>query len=148
MELKLQMELIPETSHYKNLRNDVGPTKWGKIRKTINVRQNGKCAICDDEPKRLYCHEIWDYDGNTKVQKLVGFMSVCGNCNLCIHFGFARLQAEKGLIKIDDIINHFLKVNNCTMSDFEKHKKEEGIKYRDRSEIEWQLDYDGYELLI
>lgn len=75
-------------------------------------------------------------------------MSVCGNCNLCIHFGFARLQAEKGFIKIDDIINHFLKVNNCTMSDFEKHKKEEAIKYRERSELDWQLDYDGYELLI
>lgn len=46
MELKLRMELVPETAHYKNLRNVIGQTKWNKVRKAVNARQDYAVKQC------------------------------------------------------------------------------------------------------
>jgi len=62
--LKLTIEMVPESTWEKNLRNFLGPDKWRLIRKDVYWKANYKCQICGAEPDRgkLHCHEIWGYD--------------------------------------------------------------------------------------
>ncbi len=44
--MKLNIELVPSTSWYKNLRNQVGRDKWDMIRNETYRKYNNKCGIC------------------------------------------------------------------------------------------------------
>ena len=74
--MKLNIELVPSTAWYKNLRNQVGSRQWDIIRKKAYSDYNYCCGICKDKG-RLECHEIWEYDDTNKVQLLKGFIALC-----------------------------------------------------------------------
>lgn len=59
--LKLPVELVPESQWYKNLRKQVRPGVWGKLRKEIYAQAGYKCQVCGAEGK-LHCHEKWEFD--------------------------------------------------------------------------------------
>lgn len=143
IELKLKIELVPSTSWYDNLRKKTSKTEWDKIRKQSYADANHKCAICGADG-RLNCHEIWEYDDKTHIQKLTGFIALCNNCHMIKHIGFAGIQASKGLLDMEKLIEHFMKVNNCNREVFEKHLEEAFAQWRERSKHEWQVDLGAY----
>ncbi|MDF1534223.1 MAG: hypothetical protein P1P69_06945 [Methanosarcinaceae archaeon] len=60
--MRLEIDLVPSTAWYSNLRTNISKNKWDKIRKQSYADANHKCAICGADG-RLNCHEIWEYDG-------------------------------------------------------------------------------------
>jgi hypothetical protein len=138
-DLKLTIELIPESAWGENLRKYLPKEIWEKIRKEVFRKANYKCSICGKRGK-LHCHEVWEYDDQNHILKLKGFMALCENCHLIKHWGMATILASEGKIKLEDLIKHFMEVNNCDRLTFEEHKKEAIQKFNERSRHEWLID--------
>jgi len=145
--LKLTIELVPGASWYKNLHAILSQPEWKKVREKALAKYKNKCGICGAKG-RLNCHELWDYDEKKYIQKLTGFMTLCGMCHLVKHLGLAGILVSEGKLDMDEVIKHFMRVNNCNRKIFEEHKKKAFGEWRKRSEYGWQIDFGKYKKLI
>lgn len=136
-DFKLSIELIPSTSWGNNLRKLVKPFMWTKIRNEVLEKFGGTCAICKSIGT-LDCHEVWEYDDEKHIQKLIGFLALCKDCHDLKHIGFASLQNGKS--KYERLVHHFMKVNKCTRMNFINHYTKAMEKFRKRSRHDWVLD--------
>lgn len=141
---KLKIQLIPFNNWYKNIRayNEQG---WEKIRnEQLKVYKN-KCAICGDGKRKLHCHEEWEINDEKLTQKLKGLIILCEYCHHCIHWGRMRRMDNDGTLT-KRITEHFLKVNNCDMKTFNRHRNEAWhLWYTYRMTKEYTLDLGEYE---
>jgi hypothetical protein len=145
--MKLEIELVPSTVWYSNVRLLVSKTVWDMIRKESYNIANYKCQICGVSG-RLNCHEIWEYDDKKHIHKLRGFIALCDDCHMIKHMGFAGIQASKGLIDMDKLIEHFMKVNNVDEKTFNGHEKDAFEVWHERSKYEWEQDFGEYSKFI
>jgi len=138
---KLTIELIPKTCHFSNTRTMVSTKDWDKIRFLSYEAADHKCEICGDNGKNqgykhnVECHEIWEYDDNNHIQKLIGLISLCPICHQVKHIGrvMAMGQPEKAL-------NQLAKVNNWSTQQVEKYILESFEVHKERSKYQWKLD--------
>jgi len=135
---KLEVELVPKTCFYSNVRNTVSDSKWDKIRKKAYKDADYKCSICGADDVKLSCHEVWDYDDENHVQHLKGFQALCKSCHMIKHAGFS-MHTVKGKKKFDrdKLIEHFCKVNECSKEEFLNHEKRAFETWEERSKHEW-----------
>ncbi|MFH1126556.1 MAG: HNH endonuclease [archaeon] len=145
--MKLEIELVPRTAWYSNLRTKIPQKEWDKIRKQSYSDAGNRCEICGAVDK-LNCHEIWTYNDNSHTQKLEGFTALCDNCHLIKHIGFAQIQAEKGLISMERLVKHFMEVNHVGRNTFEKHHEESFITWEKRSKHNWTTDLSRWSTLV
>ena len=145
--MKLTMELVPKTAWRENLRTRMGRTKWNKLRTEVLGSQNHRCAKCGSD-RKLQCHEIWEYDDASHIQRLKGFEAVCSLCHLAEHFGLAQNLTDQGHANLDEIIDHFITVSDISQQQFDSHKTDAFALWRTRSEIEWELDLGDWASLI
>lgn len=137
--LKLEMELVPASAHYKNVRSNLSKIEWDILRRACYKKANNRCEICNGVGDRwpVEAHEVWKYNLKTKVQKLERLIALCQLCHSVKHFGLAQLQGRDEIAK-----KHFLKVNKCSVKVFEKHKEKSFALYEKRSQEDWTLDLD------
>ncbi len=145
--MKLEIELVPLTTWYSNLRTKISQGEWDKIRKQSYSDSNHRCAICGALSK-LNCHEKWEYDDDSHVQKLTGFIALCDSCHMIKHLGFAGIQADKGCLDMDGLIEHFMKVNRVDRVMFDRHCKESFRMWTERSNHEWKTDLSQWSSLL
>jgi len=145
--MKLEIELVPSTSWYNSLRKHIKQKDWNIIRKQTNEKYGFKCGICGSEG-RLNCHEIWKYDDKNNIQKLSGFISLCNMCHFVKHIGFANVLSCQGKLDIKKIVEHFTKINKCTVSEFEKYQEKCFEIWKQRSKYEWTIDFGIYKDVI
>lgn len=144
---KLEIELVPETCWYSNLRTALGQELWDVIRKKAYIDAGFRCAICKIKAQ-LHCHEIWDYNIKTKIQALKGFTALCPLCHHVKHIGLARILAEEGKLDFDNVLAHFCKVNRCKLSDFRAHEKKAFRQWKLMSAFKWTTDLGPYSDLL
>jgi 5-methylcytosine-specific restriction endonuclease McrA len=134
MELKVQ--LIPKTAWGKNVRSNVKKSEWDKIRKTVYEKENMICRICGDKDTTLHAHEVWDFDEETHIQKLIDIVGICAACHNTIHYGRAQKMGTAKEAK-----EHFMKVNDADDLDWTLEIQEVQINHLRKSKIrEWKLD--------
>ena len=144
--MKLQIDLIPATSFGCNLRGMMKRSKWDIIRHAIYEKQNNCCAICGAvkgfDCERLNAHEVWEYNEDDEIQKLVDIIAVCDNCHNCIHYGRTEKIAftEWKFWLIDETIKHYMKINNCSEEQFKKDYAKAWDTWLKRSSHNWTLD--------
>jgi len=138
-DLKLTIELVPSSSWNQNLRSLLKPQMWERLRKEIYKKFNYKCAICRSGGK-LHAHEVWEYDDENHIQKLVDIIALCSKCHAVKHVGLAGIQASEGKLNFENLVKHFMKVNNCDRETFEKHRDKAFNKFEERSRYDWSLD--------
>lgn len=139
-QLAVQIELVPATSWYQNLRKILPRETWDKIRFYVHNYYENKCAICRASGI-LHYHEIWIYDDEKHIQKLKGFTALCQMCHSVKHIGLAEIRASRGELDLEKIVRHFMKVNNCDRRTFEQHKQDAFEKWEKRSKHKWTLDF-------
>lgn len=88
--MKLHIELIPASAWSSSLKQTLKPTDWKKIRNLALADQNGDCYICGQRCKSLDGHELWEFDKEHQLQKLVRIIGVCKSCHNTIHYGRAQ----------------------------------------------------------
>ena len=62
--------------------------------------------------------------------------------------GFTKIQAAKGLVDLEAVIDHFCKVNGCTKTEYQEHEKIAFLEYHARSQYEWEPDFGEYGSLV
>lgn len=139
--MKLTVELVPKTCWYTNVRSNVTPDEWDVIRKKCYKEAGNKCEICGDTGKNqgvkhnVECHEIWDYDDENRIQKLIGLIALCPYCHKSKHVGLAQMNGEEHIV-----IEHLAKVNNITISEAVGHIDDSFMIWDERSKHKWELD--------
>lgn len=138
MDLKLEIELVPKTCWYSNLRNVFTPLEWKVVRNYIcDFRvTNNRCDICGEKTYFLEAHEQWEYDMNNHIQKLVRIRPLCTKCHKVKHWGLAQIRGETDLV-----VQHFLEVNKCTEQNLIEHLQKTQQLFEQRNLItDWKLD--------
>lgn len=152
---KLRIELVPSTIWYSNIysyyKNNNQVEKWHELKQYLFETEGNHCWICSKENTRLEAHEFWDYDDYKHVQKLVAVHHLCDLCHKVKHIGLWLHSADgdkmliKQRMKKEDIINHFCKVNNCSVADFQKHEDEAFAQFGRRNEFQWKQNLGMYQ---
>lgn len=146
--MDLTIELLPETSWGKNLRDVITPYKWQKLSQQIQKESDFTCEICHRKKgeviTRLNCHEVWEYTLKGNKQKLIKLQALCFECHCVKHMGYTRSQ---NWIDEESIIKHFLKINGVSKEMYLKHFLEASELYRERSKIEWVIDFGKWNYL-
>lgn len=139
--MKLELELVPSTAFYSNIRKIVSETDWKKISKTIRRLHNNKCQLCGsiEKPYRKYymhCHEVWDFDYETKKQSLVKLECLCPECHSIKHY----CHSINIGISEKELVSHACKVNNCNIATFKDHIAIAFVAWQVKSTIEYSFD--------
>ncbi|MBR2614087.1 MAG: HNH endonuclease [Clostridia bacterium] len=133
---KLNIELVPDSCWYSNLRSLLKPSMWDMLRKKAYKNADGRCQICGRKVNRLEAHERWTYDEETATQSLKEIVAVCHNCHSVIHIGRTQL-----LGKGEEAEKWFMKVNDCSYAEFISALGEANKLHQQRNKIsEWKLD--------
>jgi hypothetical protein len=101
---------VPQDTWGNNLRSSVSKSIWDAIRKTAYEEAGYKCSICG-ATGRLEAHEVWDYDYEKGIQKLIAIKALCKKCHMVKHMGRSMKLAAEGLFDIQELIDHFNVVN-------------------------------------
>jgi hypothetical protein len=136
-ELRLTIELVPQSSWLNNVRAILTSAQWNVLRGSVADAAYNLCQICGGVgPKHpVECHEIWQYNDKTGIQKLTGMLALCPNCHRVKHIGFASVNG-----KYDRAFKHFMKVNHLKKDAAEQYIEEAFRIWRDRSQRKWKLD--------
>ena len=145
--MKLEIELVPESSWYSNMRKEMTVEKWDTLRKQIYRKYNYCCGICGDTGM-MNCHEIWEYDDVAYTQYLRGFIALCTMCHHCKHIGLAGILADEGKLDYSDVENHFRRVNGCTQEQMDKAVRDAFEIWDRRSNHSWTINLGEFSSLI
>lgn len=138
---KLEIELIPTTCHYSNVRTTLKTKLWDKIRFMVYEKAEHKCEICGETGleqgyrHRVECHEIWKYDDKRFIQKLVGLIALCPTCHQAKHIGRAFAIGKQ-----DVVLNKLMEVNKWTPEKTAQIITEAFDVNKERSKHNWKLD--------
>jgi hypothetical protein len=138
---KLEVELIPTTCHFSNVRTTVTAAEWDKIRFLSYEAAKNKCQICGSTGKlqgykhNVECHEIWDYDDENHVQTLVGLISLCPTCHQVKHIGRSIAIGKQQVC-----LQQLSRVNNWTQEEVHQHVLASFELHKERSKHQWKLD--------
>ena len=129
------------------MRSEVSPADWSKLRKLAVEEAGHRCEICGTGG-RLECHEVWEYDGDARVQRLSGFVALCDWCHHVKHLVHAAGLASEGKLDYERVVEHFMRVNGCDRRTFEEHRERALEAYRWRSAEEWRVGPGEYVRLV
>lgn len=137
--MKLTIELVPSSCFYKNVRSEVSTSQWAKIRNKVYADAGNVCEICGGKgPKHpVEAHEIFEYNDETKIQKLVKIMALCPACHRVKHFGLWQMKGMENTLN-----KHLMKVNGWALEEAKKYVAECFLKWHNRSQCEWSLDLE------
>lgn len=144
--MNLVIELVPRPLWGYNPRKLMGDTNWDIVRRETYKAYNYQCGICNAKG-RMEAHEIWEYDDDLFIQKLVGLIALCQSCHRIKHIGMSQATLDNKIL--DQLGQHFITVNNCTVQEYNQHITEAFAKWRIRSlHTNWTLDWGPYQELI
>ncbi len=133
----LTIELVPQTCWFSNVRSEVSPAEWDRLRKAVSHEAGNRCQICGGRGPKwpVECHEIWGYDDECHIQTLRGLLALCPACHEVKHMGLANIRG-RGRIAMQ----HLAKVNGWTAPEAECYIAEQFAVWQRRSGFQWTLD--------
>jgi 5-methylcytosine-specific restriction endonuclease McrA len=140
----LTIELVPSTCWFSNLRTELDSKSWDIVRKQTYRQANYVCEVCGGRGKKwpVECHEIWNYDSQKHIQKLVGLIGLCPSCHEVKHIGLAGIRGRRSVAE-----KHLASVNGWTQEQVERYIKWAFMIWKQRSKYEWTLDLSWLEQL-
>ena len=141
--MRLTIELVPSTCWYTNVRSNVTTKEWDIIRKKCYANANNVCEICGDVGTKqgykhnLECHEIWEYDEQNKIQKLIGLIALCPNCHTTKHPGLAQMKNRMHIVE-----KQLQKINNMSYAEVQIYLTSAFKLWEERSKYNWTLNID------
>lgn len=139
--IKLEIEMIPSTNFYNNVRSAVTTQQWDILRKNCYEKAGYICEICAQNglqqgyKHRVEAHEIWEYDFNKNIQKLNGLVSLCPRCHMAKHIGRAFAIGKQA-----EVFQHIQYVNNWDHKQLVNYLGGVFMEHRIRSQQIWTLD--------
>lgn len=140
---KLTIELVPKTCWFTNVRDTVTEKTWKELCKKVDEAAGGNCEICgsDNDGKILECHEVWDYNDETKEQTLVVLIGLCQTCHDVKHYSGRAVRFNRTASADAKLCE----VNEWSEEDIENHIKNQQTVFAERSDHHWDLDLSKLE---
>ena len=137
MDVRLTIELVPQTCFWTNVRSAVTAAEWDRIRKQVYQKALRVCEVCGGvgSTHPVECHEIWHYDDKAHVQTLTGMIALCPACHEVKHFGRAE-SIGKG----QKALKHLARVNHWTYSQADDYVEAQYRLWEERSKHQWTQD--------
>lgn len=151
IKLKLEVELVLAQFWGQSLYRLMRKSAWNKIRHKIYAQYNRKCGICEavcEAKSSLVCHEIWTYDDIKHIQRLKDFIALCVDCHSVKHLGRTENISTPNKDFYEIAVEHFMKVNRCSREVFEEHKEQAYVKWEERGQHKWKIDFGKYKNLL
>ena len=152
--MKLVIELVPSTAWNKSLYNLLPKSEWSRIKTEIYDGEGNRCYICGKIGSQLEAHEFWEYDEETKTQRLIGIHHLCDLCHKIKHLGFwlhtsdgASKLKQQGLTR-NRLMEHFCSVNQCQTEDFLHAERRAFELWASRCKHEWKQDFGEYREMV
>ena len=143
--MKLAIERVPTQLWGESLKRLLTRTEWDKIRQPALDRAAGRCEICGAAASPLSCHEQWSYDDENANRTLTGIQAVCGLCSSVIHMGRARAVAAQGLLDIQAVYDHFMRVNAIDWPTAQRALDDGAEIHKMRNQRTWTTDFGPYQ---
>ncbi len=147
----MEIELVPEPLWGRSLYHLLPRDRWGSLRSFVLREEGKKCYICGLTHSKLNLREVWEYDDESRVQKLFGVHLICELCHMVKHIGYwcyteeGKKELKKHGLSREDLIKHFCRVNNCSVEEFLRHEEESLKKWMERSmHRDWRQDLGRY----
>ena len=142
LETRLTIELVPQTCWFSNVRSEIRPADWDRLRKTTAAHAGNRCQICGGRGPKwpVECHEIWEYDDGRHLQTLSGLQALCPACHEVKHIGFANVRGRGRIAAL-----HLAKVNGWTVPEAERYVAGQFAVWERRSRFPWTLDLSWLE---
>jgi len=139
---RLTIELVPQTCWFSNVRSEVSPANWNRLRKATAAAAGDKCEVCGGRGPKwpVECHEIWEYDDAAHRQTLRGLLALCPACHEVKHIGFANVRGRGNIAA-----KHLAAVNGWTLPAADKYIAEQFAVWERRSGYQWTLDLSWLE---
>ncbi len=139
---RLSIELVPQTCWFSNVRSEISPEDWDRLRKTTTHNAGSRCQICGGRGPKwpVECHEIWDYDDEHHVQTLLGLIALCPACHEVKHMGLANIRGRGSIAA-----RHLAKVNGWAPQETERYITDQFAVWERRSAFQWTLDMSWLE---
>lgn len=133
--MKIDIQLVPKSSWYSNVRSNVSKSEWDIIRRKVYAKANYKCEICGGVGSKhpVEAHEIWSY--NDGIQKLEKIVSLCPACHEVHHIGLAKVRG-----RFDIAIRHYMCVSNLNYNECMIKVKKAFAIWAKRNKQKWKLD--------
>jgi len=146
--MRLEIELVPRTVWFSSLYHMLPLEIWASIREKHIQTTGARCEICGSSQRPLQLHEMWQYDDEKHIQKLLGFELLCRKCHSIQHIGLAMIRAGAGGVNYDMLAEHFCRVNRCSRQDFDRHVDKAFKVWRERSKHKWSQNLGEYERYV
>lgn len=145
--IKLEIELVPQSCFFTNLRAILDSEDWDKIRKQVYKKADYRCEICggkgDTHP--VEAHEIFLYEEvgvedlpePMRVQNLVSVQSLCPLCHEAKHMGLAQIRGFGERAK-----ETLMRVNKWNEKETEEYVRMKFEEWSIRSKYQWHINID------
>ena len=135
--LKLQIELVPQSCFFSNIRSVLKDSQWDTIRRSVYVKANYHCEICGEQGTKhpVECHEVWIYEEETTTQRLGFFQALCPLCHEVKHIGLALVRGNS-----ERASNRFKEVNQLDKITSDKILSAVWKQWRLRTKQEWKFE--------
>ena len=133
----LTVELVPRTSWFQNVRSHVTGEQWDRLKRLTFRRAGYACEICGGKGDRwpVECHEVFAYDDERHVQRLVRLMALCPPCHEVKHIGLSGIRGRGAAA-----LSQLARVNGWTTRDAELYLEVCFETWHRRSRHGWNLD--------
>ena len=137
MSTLLTVELVPSPLWELNLRSLIPAEQWGQFRHAAYQAAGYRCQICDGigPAHPVECHELWEYDDERGVQKLVGLIALCPACHEVKHAGLAKIRGRS-----DKVLARLMAINDWSAQQARDHLAQAFATHSRRSKEVWTQD--------
>jgi hypothetical protein len=139
--LQLRVEMVPQSSWYKDLRELLDEATWERIGSLVAERAGGRCEICGGRGPRhrpVECHELWRFDDPVRVQTLVRVVALCPDCHAVKHWETVRKHGGDTQARA-----HLAQVNGWSLAQTDAHIRDAFGRWAQRNQGPWILDLEG-----
>ena len=147
IDCRLSIELVPKPCWSLSLCNRLVKSAWDELREEVFRKAGQRCEIRGGAGP-LHCHEICKYDDLRHSQKLIGLIAICKLCHRVKHLGHASILAEQGIISLDRVARHYMKVNHVRRAEYDADVEMAFARWKIRSQHEWSTDFGKWTHLV
>jgi hypothetical protein len=139
-EPRLTVELVPKPCWWSNVRSIVDPPVWDQLRRKVYRQCGWRCEICGGRgPEHpVEAHEVWAYDDEQHVQRLVRLTGLCPPCHEVKHIGLAGVRGHGERAQ-----RHLAAVNGWTEQQTDAYLLGVFDRWYERNRHIWRLELDG-----
>jgi hypothetical protein len=134
---RLTVELVPRTCWFSNVRDRVSREDWDRMRSRVYEHAGRRCEVCGGRGSKhpVECHEVWEYDEATAVQRLVRMIALCPACHEVKHVGLAGVKGRGEIAAA-----HLAEVNGWSAAVADRYVRSAFAVWEERSARTWSLD--------